>query len=191
MLFDQTPCFGILQASIHLPALDSPAAGHPRPGTSKLAPALRIRSRITRLLKRPTGGCRKSWAFLGTNSLHRPGQATHTSTPGSISRAHYLFMVSRCSLCEKPRKSYAQEIRCGPEPDQMPALDNEGLESDGVYHRRRLNTGPVRARGTLPRALLGCGADHQPEDCSLPLAHRFRRFFGLMSIQDVPGRLGI
>ncbi|CAE7231304.1 hypothetical protein AK812_SmicGene16765 [Symbiodinium microadriaticum] len=25
-------------------------------------------------------------------------------------------------------KSYAQEIRCGPEPDQMPALDNEGLE---------------------------------------------------------------
>ena len=84
-LWDQTPNFGVCRsAKIHLPAPDSLAVCCLRPGTSKLAQALRIRSRITQLLKRPTGGFRKACAVLGTSSLHCPGQATHTSTPGSI-----------------------------------------------------------------------------------------------------------
>lgn len=30
------------------------------------------------------------------------------------------------------RKCYEQEIRCGPEPDLMPALENEGPQQEGL-----------------------------------------------------------
>jgi len=79
---------------------------------------------------------------VAVKSAHHDGAETEVQQEDAIveevNHARY-FETSTGVAHQKPdytvaekathtSKSYAQEIRCGPEPDQMPALGNEGLE---------------------------------------------------------------